>query len=203
MVKMEATFLQRHPLFKDILSIGIFAFLVILGTIFINHFVFKSFNVVGPSMESTFYTNDRLIVNRLPVAWSQLLNKSYIPERGQIIVFKNPSFSTGLGDEHLVKRVIALPGERVVVEHGSITVFNDEHPEGINPDDYAEHGTPGPVTSGSGEWTVPAGEIFVAGDHREGSFSYDSRNGLGTVPLYDVVGPVSIQIFPFDNIRFF
>jgi signal peptidase I len=73
---MEATFLQRHPLFKDILSIGIFALLVVIGTIFINHFIFKSFNVVGPSMEPTFYTNDRLIVNRTPVAWSQLLNKS-------------------------------------------------------------------------------------------------------------------------------
>lgn len=200
---MEATFLQRHPLFKDILSIGIFALLVVIGTIFINHFIFKSFNVVGPSMESTFYTNDRLIVNRMPVAWSQLLNKGYVPERGEIIVFRNPSFSTGLGDEHLVKRVIALPGERVTLENGQLTVFNKEHPEGLNPDEYAKHGTPGSPTSGSGEWTVPEGEIFVAGDHREGSFSYDSRNGLGTVPLYDIVGPVSIQIFPFNKMRLF
>jgi signal peptidase I len=200
---MEATFFQRHPLFKDIISIGVFALLVILGTIFINHFVFKSFNVVGPSMEPTFYTNDRLIVNRLPVAWSQLLNKTYIPERGEIVVFKNPSYSTGLGDEHLVKRVIALPGERVVLENGTMTVYNDENPEGFNPDAPAEDGSASAVTSGSGEWVVPEGEIFIVGDHRDGSFSYDSRNGLGTVPLYDVVGPVGLQIFPFDKIRFF
>jgi signal peptidase I len=51
--------------------------------------------------------------------------------------------------------------------------------------------------------TVPEDEIFVAGDHRDGNFSLDSRNGLGTVPLYDVIGPVAFRIFPFTGIRSF
>ena len=46
-------------------------------------------------------------------------------------------------------------------------------------------------------------EIFVSGDNREGNNSYDSRSGLGTVPLYKIVGPVAFRIFPFNKIRNF
>jgi signal peptidase I len=123
-------------------------------------------------------------------------------DRGQIIVFKNPHYATGNGDEYIVKRVIAFPGERVALKDGAYTVYNDEHPDGFNPDD-ANHGEPGPVTSGQVNVVVPDGELFVSGDHRDGNYSYDSRNGLGTIPFYDVVGPVSMRIFPFDKIRLF
>ncbi len=199
---MEASFLQRHPVLKDVIGVIIFIIFVILGTIFINSFVFRSFNVVGPSMESTLYTGDRLIVNRLPVTWSQIQNKNYTPERGQIIVFKNPRYDSGAGDEYIVKRVIAFPGERVVLERGVYTVYNSEHPNGFNPDE-AFDGEPGSFTSGRVDMTVPDGELFVSGDHREENYSYDSRNGLGTIPLYDVVGPVGMRIFPFNAIRLF
>lgn len=199
---MEATFLQRHPFLKDVLNIGIFIICVLIGTLLINTFVFRSFSVVGPSMEKTLYTNDRLIVSRLPVTLSQLQNKTYIPNRGQVIVFKNPHYSTGLGDEYIVKRVIAFSGERVVLQDGTYTVYNDKFPDGFNPDD-ANHGEPGSPTSGSVDVVVPQDELFVSGDHREGSFSLDSRNGLGTIPYYDVIGPVSLRVFPFDKIRTF
>lgn len=199
---MEATFLQRHPIFKDVIGVIIFIVCVVLGTIFINTFVFRSFNVVGPSMETTLFTGDRLIVNRLPVTWAQIQNKDYIPKRGQIIVFKNPRFDLGAGDEYIVKRVIAFPGERVVLADGSYTVYNDEHPNGFNPDN-AFHGEPGAITSGSVDTVVPAGELFVSGDHRDENYSYDSRNGLGTIPFYDVIGPVAMRIFPFNHMRFF
>lgn len=199
---MEASYFQRHPLFKDILGLIVFAICVFAGTIFINSFIFRSFNVEGPSMEKTLYTGDRLIVNRLPVTWAQLQNKSYIPERGQVIVFKNPLFTGGSADEYIVKRVIAFPGERVVLKDGSYTVYNAEHPSGFNPDDQ-NHGEPGSPTSGEVDTTVTEGTLFVSGDHREGSFSYDSRNGLGLIPFYDVIGPVGIRIFPFTGIRTF
>ncbi|MDB5167426.1 MAG: lepB [Candidatus Saccharibacteria bacterium] len=199
---MEASFLQRHPFIKDALSIGIFIVCVLIGTLLINSFVFRSFSVIGPSMETTLYTNDRLIVDRLPVTWAQIQNKTYIPNRGQIIVFKNPLYSSGMTDEYIVKRVIAFPGERVTIQDGHYIVYNSAHPSGFNPDD-ANHGEPGSPTSGAIDETVPAGELFVSGDHRQGSFSLDSRNGLGTIPFYDVVGPVSIRIFPFDKIRWF
>ena len=202
---MEASFLTRHPFVKDVLSLIAFIICVVIGTLLINSFVFRSYNVVGPSMEPTLYTGDRLIVNRLPVTWSSIKGETYVPERGQVIVFKNPRFNLGNEDEYIVKRVIGLPGERVTIQDGHYVVYNDASPQGFNPDKLISD-TPGSPTSGEADEIVPDGEIFVSGDHRQGNFSFDSRNGaegMGTIPLYDVVGPVSIRIFPFDEIRTF
>lgn len=198
---MEASFLTRHPRLKDIGGFVIFVVCVIVGTLLINTFVFRSFSVTGPSMEQTLYTGDRLIVNRLPVTMAHLQNNSYTPKRGQIIVFKNPLYSPGSEDMNLVKRVIAFAGERVTVKDGTLTVYNKEHPEGFHPDDSWDG--PGSPTSGDTEVTVPEGSIFVAGDHRQGSYSLDSRNGLGTVPLYDVIGPVSLRLWPLTKVQGF
>ena len=199
---MEASYFTRHPFAKDVVQLIIFIVCVVIGTILINTFVFRSYNVVGPSMEETLYTGDRLIVNRLPVTWANLRGEQYIPERGQIIVFKNPHYSRGIEDEYIVKRVIGLSGERVVLKDGVFTVYNEEFPGGFNPDDD-NNGEPGTPTTGEVNTVVPEGSLFVAGDHRTGSYSYDSRNGLGTIPLYDVIGPVGIRIFPFTEVRFF
>ena len=141
----------------------------------------------------------------MAVTWSSIRGKSYVPERGQVIVFKNPRYTLGADDEYIVKRVIGLPGERVMIQDGKYVVYNDAHPEGFDPD-VANHGEPGSPTSGTADTLVPDGEIFVSGDHRQGNFSFDSRNGaegMGTIPLYDVVGPVSIRIFPFTKVRTF
>ncbi len=153
-------------------------------------------------MEKTLYTGDRLVVNRLPVTWAQLQNKQYVPDRGQVIVFKNPKYNAGMGEEFIVKRVIAFPGERVTVTGGVLTVYNNEHPAGFHPDD-ATPGGPGSPTSGTVDEVVSDQTLFVAGDHREGSYSYDSRSGLGLIPYYDIVGPVSARIYPIDKIRTF
>lgn len=198
---MQPSFFERHPRIKDILNLILFVALVALGTLIINTFVFRSFSVLGPSMETTLYTGDRLIVNRLPVTWAQVRNKQYVPERGQIIVFKNPRFVAGEPDEYIVKRVIAFPGERVVVKDGVLTVYNAQNPNGFRPDDL--HKGPGSPTSGDVDTIVPDGTLFVSGDHRQGNFSYDSRSGLGTIPFVDVVGPVSIRIFPLNKVSFF
>lgn len=202
---MEASFFTRHPFIKDLFSLVVFIICVVIGTLLINTFVFRSYNVVGPSMEPTMFTGDRLIVNRLPVTWASINNKEYVPERGQVIVFKNPRYTLGSEDEYIVKRVIGLPGERVVIRDGHYVVFNDANPSGFDPDAY-NRGEPGSPTSGTADTLVPDGELFVSGDHREGNFSFDSRNGaegMGTIPLYDVVGPVSARIFPFNKFRLF
>lgn len=199
---MEASYFTRHPVAKDLLTIVIFLATILVGALLINTFVFRSYRVVGPSMETTLYTGDRLIVDRLPITIDQILNKTYVPDRGSIIVFKNPNYSPGIEDEYIVKRVIGLPGERVLLKDGNYTVFNKENPNGFNPD-ATNHGEPGSPTSGSIDEVVPDGQIFVSGDHRQGNYSLDSRNGLGTIPLYDVVGPVSFRIFPFNKIRSF
>lgn len=147
------------------------------------------------------YTGDRLIVNRLPVTWSMLFNKEYIPERGQVIVFKNPQYNAGTGEEYIVKRVIAFPGERVTVKDGVLTVYNSENPSGFHPDEATEG--PGSPTSGEVDTTVTSGTLFVAGDHRQGDYSYDSRSGLGLIPFYDIIGPVGLRIYPFNKLRTF
>lgn len=199
---MEASFFTRHPFMKDVINIVIFVVCVVIGTTLINAFVFRSFNVIGPSMEPTMSTGDRLIVNRLAVAWSQLQNQSYVPERGQVIVFKNPQFQPGLQDEYIVKRVVGLPGERVVLNNGVFTIYNGESPDGLNPDALITDEPNGPAV-GAVDTVVPEGELFVVGDNRVGNNSFDSRSGLGTIPLYDVVGPVSLRLFPFTEVRGF
>ncbi len=202
-MQFATSLVQKHPWIRDAGGLIVFGIAVLIGTVLINTYVFRSFNVEGPSMEVTMSTGDRLIVNRLPVTWSQLTNQSYLPERGQIIVFKNPRYTIGSPDEFIVKRVIGLPGERVKLENGKFTVYNESHPGGFDPDE-ANGGEPGSPTSGAEkEVTVPEGTIYVAGDHRDGSYSFDSRNGLGFVPLYDVVGPVAMRILPVTDIRVF
>ena len=199
---MKSSFWQRHPQIIDALSVIGFILAVTVGTVLINTFVFRSYNVVGQSMENTLHDGERVIVNRLPVTWAHLQNTDYTPQRGDIIVFQNPSYTPGMIDQYIVKRVIAFAGERVKVENGVLTVYNDQNPGGFHPDD-AFNGEPKAYTSHDGEWTVPDKELFVSGDNREGNNSYDSRSGLGTVPLYDVVGPASLRIYPFNKLRSF
>lgn len=201
---MEATFFDRHPQLKDSISLVIFIIGVIIGTLIINSFIFRSFNVEGPSMETTMFTGDRLIVNRLPVTIAQLQNKRYIPERGQVIVFKNPNYNPSVGrEEYIVKRVIAYAGERVVVKNGKVTVYTTDQPAGFDPDSTFNNNEPGQPTSGAVDTVVSEGTIFVMGDHREGNYSCDSRDCMGTIPLFDIVGPVGLRIYPFDKIRTF
>ncbi len=222
---MEPKFFQKHPLLKDFLSLGGFIGAIVLGTLFLNTFVYRSYNVVGGSMENTLHDDDRVIVNRAAVSWSHFLGQEYIPERGQIIVFLNEdeekvkeyktagvsnpmtcSVPSNINDQYIIKRVIAFPGERVVVKDGIMTIYNNEHPEGfIYDNDWRISETDGPkeYTSGEVDLIVPNGELFVSGDNREGSSSWDSRNGLGTIPFCRIVGPVVLRLFPLDKIRTF
>lgn len=222
---MEPKFFQKHPLLKDLLSLAGFIFAIILGTLFLNTYIYRSYNVVGGSMENTLHGDDRVIVNRAAVSWAHFIGQEYVPERGQIIVFLNEdeekvkeykaagasnpmtcSVPSNINDQYIIKRVIAFPGERVVVKDGVMTIYNEEHPDGFVYDtDWRASENDGPKehTSGEVDLTVPEGELFVSGDNREGSNSWDSRNGLGTIPYCRVIGPVILRLFPLDKIRLF
>ena len=148
---MEPTFFQKHPLFKDLLSLGSFILAIVLGTLFLNTFIYRSYNVVGGSMENTLHGDDRVIVNRAAVSWSHFIGQEYVPERGQIIVFLNEdeekvaeykaagvsnpmtcNVPSNVNDQYIIKRVIAFPGERVVVKDGEMKIYpNAESTEGI------------------------------------------------------------------------
>ncbi|MBQ2695528.1 signal peptidase I [Candidatus Saccharibacteria bacterium] len=222
---MEPTFFQKHPLTKDILSLVIFVVVIVLGTLFLNTYIYRSYNVVGHSMENTLQNDDRVIVNRAAVSWAHFWGQEYIPERGQIIVFvnedekavlqyrqegvENPmtcNVPDNVSDQYIIKRVIAFPGERVVVKDGTMTIYNDEHPDGFVYDELwrvSESDGPKAYTSGDVDTVVPNGELFVSGDNREGSNSGDSRNGLGTIPYCRIIGPVVMRLFPLDAMRTF
>ena len=225
MSDMKPTFFQKHPLLKDLLSLASFITLIILGTLFLNTFIYRSYNVVGGRMENTLHEDDRVIVNRAAVSWSHFIGQEYTPERGQIIVFLNEdaeavkkykeegvanpmtcSIPSNISDQYIIKRVIAFPGERVVVKDGTMTIYNEEHPDGFVYDEnwrVSENDGPKEHTSGEVDTIVPEGELFVSGDNREGSHSWDSRNGLGTIPYCRIIGPVVLRLFPLDKIRLF
>lgn len=188
---------RRRDNLKSILSTLAILVAAPLVAILLTSFVFQSYEVDGPSMETTLQNGDRLIVVKIGKTWASLTNNDYIPARGEIIVFSRPEED----NRQLIKRVIGLPGERVVVRNNHITVYNDDFIDGFNPDlnvDYRNEVNP--TTPGDIDITVPDGEVFVAGDNRTNSL--DSRS-FGTVPSEDIVGKLALRIYPFSKFESF
>lgn len=173
-----------------------------LVAVFLTQFIFQSYQVDGPSMEKTLQDGDRLIVTKTGKTWSKITGKDYIPKRYDIVIFNHSGeFSSSEPlEKQLVKRVIGLPGDRVVIKDGVITVFNKEHPDGFLVDrEGPERNTIG-STNGNIEETVENGEVYVLGDNRDNSL--DSRN-FGTVNSEDIVGKLAMRIYPFDKAESF
>lgn len=182
------------------ISILIAAPLIALG---LTAFVFQSYEVDGPSMETTLHNKDRLIVLKVPRTWANITNSDYIPNRGDIIIFvERGSGSTygGSFERQLIKRVIGLPGDRVVVKDGSVTIYNDEFPQGFNPDENSSWSDVIKTTSGDIDLTVDEGNVFVCGDNRGNS--RDSRF-FGEVSADDIVGKLVLRVFPMNKIETF
>jgi signal peptidase I len=163
--------------------------------------VFQSYEVDGPSMQTTLQNNDRLIVMKLPRTLARLTHHAYIPDRGDIIIFNEPSGADASNTtKQLVKRVIGLPGERVVVKDGQVTVYNGPHPNGFNPDKTLPYGSVIGTTPGNIDLVVPKDQVFVCGDNRTNSF--DSRY-FGTVPADNIIGKLDLRVYPFSQFKIF
>ena len=173
-------------------------------------FLIQSYQVDGQSMAPTLQNNDRLIVNKLPRSVAHLTKHPYIPHRGDIIIFNqagldfNPNYQ-----KQLIKRAIGLPGERLVVKDGTITVYSKVHPEGFNPDkaglyQLSAPRTPGNVeislnslqTPGNVDITLKSDQIFVVGDNRTNS--EDSRY-FGPVTVDKILGKLVLRILPINK----
>lgn len=193
---------KRREGLKSILSTVGLLILAPLIALAITAFAFQSYQVEGASMETTLSNNDRLIVNKTSRSWARITDGSYLPKRGDIIIFNQAGLydSSGNQQKQLIKRVIALPDERVVVKDGRVTVYNSTHPDGYSPDQSGEYPITVSTTNGDIDVVVGADSVFVLGDNRGNS--EDSRS-FGPVKTDDIVGKLTLRIAPFDKFQKF
>lgn len=180
--KQERGFLARASLFfLELVKLAILAG-VTIGLV--RYFLFKPFIVKGQSMEPAFHEQDYLIID-------EITYRLRAPRRGEVIVFDSP-----IGNDHYLKRIIGLPGERVKVEDNKVIVYNQEHPQGVVVQEgYLTETTPGSVTV-----TVGDNQFFVLGDNRDAS--YDSRR-FGPIDREDITGRVLVRGWPITSVTAF
>lgn len=174
---------QPHTGGSDRALIGYTVFALAVA-LFIRFFVAAPYVVSGSSMDPTFHDWDYLIIDRVTY-------RAEPPVRGDVIVFDLPQ-DTGRA---LIKRVIGLPGETVAISGATVTITNDEHPEGFMLDEpYIDLANFGGIEDM--HVVVPQDSYFVLGDNRR--VSADSRI-WGFLPAYDITGRVLLRLYPFDH----
>jgi len=192
----------KRSALKDLLStLSILAAALIVAILMIN-FVFRSYQVDGPSMENTLMNSDKLIIWKIPRTWSDITGHPYIPKRGDIVVFTE----TGLerfGQENtkqLIKRVIGLPGDTVVVANGKYMIYNKQHPSGFDPDETLPYGKHIPYTSNNQTVVLGPNQVFVSGDNRPDSL--DSRD-FGPINANQIIGQLVLRVYPISKMQAF
>ncbi|MEO7061595.1 MAG: signal peptidase I [Lapillicoccus sp.] len=204
---------------KEILIIAVMAMVL---SFVVKTWLIQAFYIPSGSMENTLMIDDRVIVSKLTPGPVDL-------SRGDIVVFQDPGHwlptlpsaaeepgvrgvvhrglqFVGLlpddSDDHLIKRVIGLPGDHVVCcsTDGRLTVNGVAITENyIKPGD----------TPGGGKQpfdiVVPAGRVWVMGDHRSDSsdsrFHDDGTGATGSVPIDDITGRAVTIVWPVDHVK--
>jgi signal peptidase I len=172
--------------------------------LFIITFVFRSYQVDGTSMLNTLQNADKLIIWKVPRSWARLTGNAYIPDRGDVVVFTESNLAQ-FGQQNtkqLIKRVIGLPGDRVVIKNGTYTIYNATHPNGFNPDKTLPYGKNNaiPYTSGNINVSLGKDQIFVSGDNRPDSL--DSRY-FGPINADQIIGKLFLRVFPINHSEVF
>lgn len=191
---------NEHSGWREFFStLGILATALIVAFLIIG-FVFRSYQVDGPSMENTLQNSDKLIIWKVPRTWARITSHDYIPGRGDIIVFTQSGLSEfGQTDtKQLIKRVIGLPGDHLVLKNGAYTIYNAKHPAGFDPDKTLPYGKNIPLTSGNVDITLRKDQLFVSGDNRPDSL--DSRS-FGPIDANKVVGKLVLRVFPINQAK--
>lgn len=155
--------------------------IAVVAVVLVRTFVAQPFLVSGSSMEPGFQNGDYLLVDEIAYRFHE-------PTRGDVVVFKYPLDPRS----YYIKRVIGLPGERVVVSGNVVTVYTKDGNTEALKESYVAR------MSGveRGEYTVKQGEYFVMGDNRD--FSYDSRR-WGMLPQSDLIGLVRFRLWPINK----
>lgn len=174
----------------DFLKVIIVALVIILP---IRYFIFQPFIVSGSSMEPNFENGQYLIIDELSY-------RLHTPQRGDVMVLKYPKDPK----QYFIKRVIGLPGEKVEVDNGHVTIFNSEHPDGMvmNEPYLPSQGISFPhntsIVGGKHIITLSSDEYFMMGDNRLASS--DSRD-WGPLPKEDIVGKVLVRALPLSSFQ--
>ncbi|SHJ90815.1 signal peptidase I [Tepidibacter formicigenes] len=141
--------------------------------------------VKGYSMYPTLEENDYLIINRIPYT-------THEPSRGDIVVFKSHLTQENGKEKDLVKRVIAVPGDKIKIISGKVYVNDKEIKEPYINGDY---------TDGYIDTIVPEGFVFAMGDNRPNSL--DSRDPrVGMVSEDNIIGRAFIRLYPLNKVGF-
>ncbi len=157
--------------------------------------ILQQFYISGPSMESTMFQDNRVLVNKL----SYRLHDIY---RGDVVVFDRVTVDGEMVQhDDLIKRVIALGGEKISIKDCKVFIDGQLLDEPyLNKIDLAQ-----PVLEDRcrlpemDETLIPVGQLFVMGDNRPQSF--DSRM-FGSIEQSLVVGRAFTIIWPLGSARF-
>jgi signal peptidase I len=153
--------------------------IAVVAVVLVRMFVVQPFVVSGASMEPSFYNGNYLLIDELTYRFRE-------PERGEVIVFRYP----GDNKSYYIKRIIALPGEHVSIEGGTVTVTTREGKTEELSEPYLGDRT----TNGAFDHTLLEGEYFVMGDNR--NFSFDSRSWDKPLTRGNIVGLVKLKLWP-------
>lgn len=147
--------------------------------IFIRTFIFEPVQCIGISMYPTLVGGEGMFTEKLTYTVSA-------PQRDDIIICRYPYHT-----EKCVKRVIAVPGDRISISDGAIYLNGERLDESAYWSGYIED-------SEMPEVTVPERSLFVVGDNR--NHSGDSRH-VGFIPYCQVKGKVRAVMTPFSQAR--
>lgn len=164
----------------------LFEFIAIVGAILIivRFFIAEPHKVDGNSMIPNFQSGDYIITNKLALRISDL-------QRGEVVILRDPRGS----DKVFIKRIIALPSEKIKLEGGKVYVNDSAISEPYLPTGVKTGGESF-LTEGE-EITVPDEQYFVLGDNRGGSS--DSRE-WGPVKKELIIGQAWLRYWPVGSL---
>lgn len=160
---------EVYSFFKTLAVFLVLAFLLRASVV-------EAFKIPSESMKPTLQRGDHILVSkfsyglRLPFMREVLFSYAE-PKRGDVVVFTRPDEVGTLEDEsaiNIIKRVVALPGERIAVRNRMLYIDGVPHPE-----EYARWEENGIPEGEFDEALVPPGHVFLLGDNRD--HSKDSR----------------------------